>query len=280
MCVIAVCQKQPTIKNLRAMWDANPQGAGVAWSDGKRVHYVKGIMTFDALREIVGKMDGPFVVHTRISTVGGTREDLCHPFVVSAASPLTLKGKTDAVLFHNGHWGDWAENLRLSTVSTGAKMPEGAFSDSRAMAVLCGRHGLNFARLIPDSQRVCVVTPDTITRYGKGWSDVDGMSVSNTNWQPRAAFSGPFYVRNGTGTREWSRTELLLDPPKSKRDLTVEPTLDDVIGLNDPVEGADFDSVDDPDGNIECSEVDDTCQTDFLFPEAAEIQRALKASRK
>lgn len=284
MCVIAICQKQPTAKDLRAMWDANPQGAGLAWSDGKSVHYLKGIMSFDALREAVGRMSGPFVVHTRISTVGGTRPDLCHPFIATPASPLALKGKAPAVLFHNGHWGDWADNLRASTVSTGARVPDGAFSDSRAMAVLVGRHGANFARLIPDSQRVCLVTPETISRYGKGWTEVRGMWVSNENWDREA--SATWYVSRASDHRRFSRAELLLDPPK--RELTVEPTeadmIDDSMAGNPedlcscPTDVAGIDPAcpvhGDPDADIEGCDEDEDCQTAYLFPDVAEVRAA------
>jgi hypothetical protein len=272
MCVIAICEKQPTITDLRAMWDANPQGAGLAWSDGKTVHYKRGIMTFDALREAVGKMSGPFVVHTRISTVGGTRPDLCHPFVASPSSPLALKGKAPMVLFHNGHWGDWANNLRESTVSTGARVPDGAFSDSRAMAVLVGRHGQNFARLIPDSQRVCIVTATSIARYGKGWTQVRGMWVSNENWLPREQ-QAPWYVSNARGSRSWSRSELLLDPPK-RREPVVEPTMDDVVDDGDPVEM-------DPDADVDACDTDEQCaETDYLFPEVNAVRAACARDRK
>jgi hypothetical protein len=173
------------------MWQANPDGAGIAWSRKGHVYVVKGLMKFGDFTKAVARIPkgAPYVLHFRIQTVGGVRADLTHPFVVSEASPHVKRGKLAApVLFHNGHWSDWRDKLLDSTTSTGTAFPDGPMSDSRAMAILAARHGVEIGSYLT-SQRIVVLQADgTILRTGSGWSqhdDLGGVWTSNTTWKPR-----------------------------------------------------------------------------------------------
>lgn len=200
MCVIAICEKnvRPSLVQRRQMWDANKDGAGIAWvSKAKRggVRFIKGLMTFEEFEAAYATVpvDVEAVLHFRISTVGGTSRALTHPFVVSEKSPLALTGRVPGVWFHNGHWSEWESALLQSTLSTpGGSVPEGRLSDSRAMAVLAARHSERIGLLIPRSQRTVFLSKDGAIYNGDGWSRVAAdegggeLVVSNRSWMTRA----------------------------------------------------------------------------------------------
>lgn len=87
MCVIAVSRsgdRQPTTKELLAMWKKNPDGAGYMIARSGMVKIHKGFMTFrdlmTALRnEHITKWDS-VVYHFRISTQAGRTPEMTHPF--------------------------------------------------------------------------------------------------------------------------------------------------------------------------------------------------------
>ena len=112
MCVIAFSPKGvdiPTEKQLKDMWNHNPDGAGYAYVNKKgKVVYRKGFMTFEALLK---DLEAPerfkrtnFAIHFRIGTSGKNDGATCHPFPLSTSFGDLRKteGESDAVLFHNG----------------------------------------------------------------------------------------------------------------------------------------------------------------------------------
>ncbi len=183
MCVIAIAETRAlTRAEIGQQWSANPDGAGVSWIDGGRVYWRKGIMRLDDLVNIVESLPLPYVVHTRIATVGGVNAPLTHPFPLIPSVPLKLAGKTSkGVLYHNGHWSDYELAMRLMDRAHGPLL--GRISDSRIMARLLAMEGADMITSVPTSQRVVVVTPQGITRYGSGWTNHDGMWTSNCHWQ-------------------------------------------------------------------------------------------------
>ena len=87
MCVIAVSRKgarQPTEDELRAMFRANPHGAGYMTARGGHVEISKGFMTEADFIHAVNYegfgVNDPVVYHCRISTQAGTGAAMTHPF--------------------------------------------------------------------------------------------------------------------------------------------------------------------------------------------------------
>lgn len=116
MCVIAFSPKGvdiPTEKQLKDMWEHNPDGAGYAYVNKKgKVVYRKGFMTFESLLK---ELEAPerfkntnFAIHFRIGTSGKNDMATCHPFPLSTNFGELRKseGETEAVLFHNGILSD------------------------------------------------------------------------------------------------------------------------------------------------------------------------------
>lgn len=206
MCVIALAlEKRPTENMIEAMYEANPSGAGIAWrgtaelTAGKEkgktvpvVHWKKGLDLDQVKALALEEVALPFCVHFRIPSVGGDTPHLTHPFPIAPDSPCDLEGTTRGfVLFHNGHWSDWKKwGMDLST-SKGEKMPDGRWSDSRAMAWMAAHLGVSWLDFL--DEKVIAFGPQDIQVFqGKGfndgWHQIGGKQdiyVSNRIWENR-----------------------------------------------------------------------------------------------
>ena len=111
MCVIAYFPKEckePKKIDLKAMWDKNPDGAGMMWIERDGVHYSKGYFDFEEFYKdfLIIKRDYNFecAAHFRIATSGGVNQSMCHPFPVTDKPEYLKKiwGKTSCAIMHNG----------------------------------------------------------------------------------------------------------------------------------------------------------------------------------
>lgn len=126
MCVIAFAPKgvkAPTEEQIRAMFTANPDGAGFAYNGkGGEVFFEKGFMNVSDLLERLKPLDQwtntNFAIHFRIGTAGKNDEKTCHPFPISTdLGDLRKTSGQGSVLFHNGILasGGWADSLSSDT---------------------------------------------------------------------------------------------------------------------------------------------------------------------
>lgn len=114
MCVIAAKPKgvkMPTEKEMCNMWNRNPDGAGIMYTIGGKVHIEKGFMDYDSFADKIEELDEKYdlekiavVMHFRITTHGGTKPENCHPFPISDSIGMLRKLKltTDLGVAHNG----------------------------------------------------------------------------------------------------------------------------------------------------------------------------------
>ena len=188
MCVIMAFDDQfPTdeiLKNASAM---NGDGGGLAYIKDGKVHWEKGMhVTGEYIQECIKQesIQLPIIVHFRIATHGGVNSELCHPFAISAedGEDLADAGYDEAgVLFHNGIWHHYNDvALKVLLSNKGVRLPNGDLSDSRIMAWCVRFFGMNYLQLI--DEKVLVLTPQGIVRYGKGWSTVDKVACSNDHF--------------------------------------------------------------------------------------------------
>lgn len=95
MCVICASPagtRQPTIKEIKAMFEWNPHGAGYMVARGGKVQLHKGFMDIDdflwALKSEHFTAKDPVVYHFRISTQAGVNPEMTHPFPLSNRKPM------------------------------------------------------------------------------------------------------------------------------------------------------------------------------------------------
>ncbi len=131
----------------------NSHGIGLAWKDKDKVLFKKGI-TLDELRKIMeADVKEEWVAHFRIATVGDKSPELTHPFIVSHDSPLTLEGEAKCLLFQNGTFQRWEDDLLKACATANIRIPDGEWSDSRASAVLVSVYGKNILRFLGNHSR-------------------------------------------------------------------------------------------------------------------------------
>lgn len=216
-----LCDKEfPKKETLDSAELINPHGGGIAWTEkqknGKKtVKYEKGI-TAKRMWEIItsGKAKVPAVIHFRISTIGGVKDELTHPFPITKQAETKLKGKANAVLFHNGHLNEWQELCLQTVIRKGVEFPEGDWSDTRGLAWLLGHHGIGFLNLIEADDgynKYAILTPQGITKYGSGWKQVDKNLCSNDDLDPNSPYSA-------LDDDEWRK---YFDAPRNGSNITV-----------------------------------------------------------
>lgn len=182
MCVIMlVSNTRPTEEMIRRAWDANKDGAGIAWREKDWVVWEKGIMQIDRAIELCAKAPLPYVAHFRVASIGGVKPALTHPFLVGAEASVELKGKTKgSVLFHNGHWNMWNDKMLDAAIHSNSRLPDGSdWSDSRAMAWLVHIYGPTLMELLL-SQKGVLMSPKKFNVFtGNGWEKINDVWCSN-----------------------------------------------------------------------------------------------------
>lgn len=116
MC-IAVYKPQgvvmPSKKILSNCFSNNSDGAGFMFPYKGKVHYEKGFMTFSAFKRAlktaikkynISTTQTPMVFHFRITSQGGVKPELTHPFPVCPTyeEMRKLSGDVEAAVVHNG----------------------------------------------------------------------------------------------------------------------------------------------------------------------------------
>lgn len=168
MCCIAACYlERLDAETLDAMVLWNRDGVGMAWVENGKVRWQKGLDPVKA-HLFIRHLPLPYVVHARLSTVGGDTKQLTHPFPVERGSSTRLKGSANRVLFHNGHVGNWRA---LVHASDGRRAPilGNKWSDSRAIAHVVASKGKTILDELAGN-RFALLTPKGIERFGDGWT--------------------------------------------------------------------------------------------------------------
>lgn len=185
MCVIAICPEGTSLnkEEFKKCFNSNDDGAGFAWSNGEKVMFHKGLMTADKAWKAYRKIyKFNHVAHFRLVSAGKECKELCHPFVISKDSPISLYGEADAVLFHNGTVYGWQSFITTMALIDN-KYPEGEMSDSRAMAMIYARLGDNIIK--NDTGKYVILDKDKVTTYG-AFTEHEGRQFSNMLWNMSA----------------------------------------------------------------------------------------------
>ena len=113
MCVIVYKPKNvamPTENVLKTCFESNNDGGGFMLVHKKQVLIEKGFKTYKDFKSALDKAimkygeNAPYVLHFRISTQAGTRQDCCHPYPLSSNMDdlRKLRFKTEIGIAHNG----------------------------------------------------------------------------------------------------------------------------------------------------------------------------------
>lgn len=183
-------------KEVEQMNRANADGVGVAWAKDGLVEWYKTTKVDPdyIARMIYAFREFPRLVHFRLSTAGGTRPELCHPFEIGPLANCDPRGSSTRVMIHNGHWHKWNDVHKM--LSSEGLLPSGPWSDSRLVAYL-SHDDPEWLESI--GGRVAVMRGNgDIHRIGD-WQELrPDLWVSNKIWETTN------YTRGGyTGFRHW-----------------------------------------------------------------------------
>jgi len=196
MCLLAIVRNAKKFEKIvDKVWEANPDGAGLAWRVDEGVQYRKGLMDLREFRKAfneVAKLSKEFVVHFRLGTSGPRSPILTHPFVVSPRLVRKLEGVAKLVVFHNGVVAEWEafDVLYRALFLDNAK----ALSDTEAIARILSK--LDFGARVEFLKHLggkwLVYGKKSLLRIGK-WEEVDGNLLSNKNWQTKVKYGYSYY---------------------------------------------------------------------------------------
>ena len=191
MCVIAFYPKGLPFNNgeLKNCFKNNPDGAGVMWQDGGKVHIKKGFMKqkpfFKFLKSLPTYVDR--VHHFRIATSGKVSGACCHPFPVANDFKTMMQTEIEVPVAyaHNGVLTDY-------TPKEGMKSP---FSDTMVFGKevldhLVRKHVDLFDPVIDvmiestiDGDRMAIMNDHEVVTMGKFiTSTVSGAQYSNSSY--------------------------------------------------------------------------------------------------
>ncbi len=144
---------------------------------------------------------------------------LCHPFPLgmnkdgSALSNRTRGSTRQSVMFHNGVWTEFDEfAVKLAFNSPNIRIPDGDMSDSSIMAWCASHKGINFLEFT--GEKVIVLSPDGIDRFGDGWTKVNNISCSNDLFDPTPSwgdYGGNFTYKAKESNKTDNKTQSLDD---------------------------------------------------------------------
>lgn len=192
MCIIAVCKSRKlTAEEISYCFSRNSHGAGIAYRHRGKVVVVKGLMKEeDLIAEYSAVKTFPHVVHFRLASAGGVCRELTHPFPITPEASVALDYVTkDDVLFHNGSVSGWKDALLAmvpALVMQGKKLPDGPWSDTRAVALMASLAGLGVIELMYG--KFVVFGPVRCALYGDFTED-RGVWFSNEGYKSVLAAS-------------------------------------------------------------------------------------------
>lgn len=184
MCVAIVMEPgtELSLEEISKMGKANGDGVGFAWADGETVQWYKTVVynPEKIAYHINARKDYFRLVHFRLSTAGGVRPELCHPFEVGPMAACDGAGSGNMVLIHNGHWHRWSDVFDIAKAE-GFLPDNGPWSDTRLMALLASGDP---EWLDVVGGRVATLDFEGNIKMWGDWSDLRaGIKVSNKHWE-------------------------------------------------------------------------------------------------
>lgn len=181
----------PSIDVLKQCWDANPDGAGLAWrSDDKYpIHIEKGFMSWKEFESYwksaaIGKYDGDLFIHFRITTHGGTSDGNTHPFPISNNDKVlkSLSLSCNHVMMHNGMLPVTPDNKSISdTMMLSKLIARGGFEKNTPQL-------MDLLEELIGTNKIAMMDSDDVYLIGD-WKLIDGVYYSNTYWQYKSVIA-------------------------------------------------------------------------------------------
>lgn len=235
MCVIAFCEKgknQLSSAELSKMWEYNPDGAGIMYANGTRVHILKGLMSFDAFAAAWADVPDnvPTAVHMRIATHGGISTGMTHPFPLCSsdndmAAPALVTARP--ALMHNGVFSFCGNSKQSDTFIFTRDVISPIYA---AHAFHPDADTARAIETITHGSRVVVLHPDGTRDFFGDWKEKNGVMYSNLNHDaPRIWYPATWLDTDAGKEYDYTPTETYTDDAFPLYDLPVMVRGDGVL---------------------------------------------------
>jgi predicted glutamine amidotransferase len=205
MCIIAVKPKGvavPTKEILKNMFDANPDGAGVAYNLNGKLYIVKGLMNFEDFYKVCQRISSgsSAIYHTRIQTSGGICKELTHPFLldddIQNQRKLFFKTTNGEAVAHNGVFSEFGQkelNSDTTQFISTYLFPLKKLKDASVGSILDDDIEEIINKLCGFSNKVAIIDQDgNLKRYGGSWILDNGIYYSNDTYKNSYSFEHLF----------------------------------------------------------------------------------------
>lgn len=217
MCVIALIEKDKYLnkKTFDAMWDSNRDGAGLMYVYENKVHIDKGYFDREKFWKKyleVRKLNVDIALHMRISTSGTVDGAHCHGYPISKDIDdlYATHVECDMGLEHNGILSiDPDRENNLNDTQTYIRDVLYSFYKDDKNFLLDN----DLREMVEDDiigSRFCIMEKDnTVWLLGNGWSDYEGVWVSNTHftWRLDNKYTSYYYDYNSKKSTKYNDFE-------------------------------------------------------------------------
>lgn len=153
MCLALLAKQGSRVSHrlMRRAWENNPDGAGLMYADGGRLHVQRFMNSendvwraYKALLDSDGRQAVDVVLHFRFATHGLCTEDNCHPFLVHSGLGLVHNG----IIYIDQEKGDTRSDTRAFCEDYLAKLSPDFHLDPGTCSFLEGMKTLDGSKLI------------------------------------------------------------------------------------------------------------------------------------
>lgn len=196
MCILIIKPKgvlSPSEETLKTCFTRNPDGAGFSYNKNGKIIIKKGFMTFDSFNKAVKRIPvgSSALIHCRITTSGGTKKGLTHPYPLDNDFKNMMKttnvlepvysNRTYAVA-HNGIFSGLGHHAVVNDTCefiANFLKPLQDVSDD----ILKDELDPVINRLVDSSRLAILDSEGNWKKYGNGWTEVDGIWYSNSTYK-------------------------------------------------------------------------------------------------
>lgn len=196
MCILIIKPKgimTPSEETLKTCFEHNPDGAGFSYNKNGKIILKKGFMTFEEFNKAVKRIpvNSSALIHCRITTSGGTKKGLTHPYPLDNDYKNMMKtsnvlepvydNKSYAVA-HNGIFSGLGHhelvNDTCEFIANFLKPLQDISGD-----ILDDKLDPVINRLVDTSRLAILDSQGNWKKYGNGWIEVDGIFYSNSTYK-------------------------------------------------------------------------------------------------
>lgn len=196
MCILIIKPRgvmTPSEETLKTCFTRNPDGAGFSYNKNGKIIIKKGYMDFESFKKAVSRIpvNSSALIHCRITTSGGTKKGLTHPYPLDNDYKNMMKtsntlepmyeNKTYAVA-HNGIFSGYGHH---ELVNDTCEFIANLLKPLQDMSgdILQDQLDPVVNRLVDSSRLAILDNFGNWKKYGNGWIEVDGIFYSNSTYK-------------------------------------------------------------------------------------------------